>query len=191
MSRTPRWRTILGIAGPVVLAIGVIVFIVTRFTGQGSSENAIPPGSGIVQQISEQGNPKLLTKDVRDITYKFVFSVVTGKDPGAAWPLLDPTFPGKSEFPSRKAWVAASKGEGLPVVPVSHPEGLRGPQDVRLSMGPSTPTELTVEVLAIPKGSRPEEFELGLKRRGAGDNKRWLVDYWNTRYRPGMLANPK
>ena len=191
MARTPRWKSFLSIAGPAVLLVGVIVFLVSHFTGQGKHETAIKPGSGVVQQIADQGDPRLLTKNVRDVTYKFVFSVVTGKDPGAAWPLLDSTFPGKSDFRSRADWVAASKGEGLPVVPISHPEGIRGPQDVRLSMGPSTPTELTVEVLAVPKGSRPEEFELGLRQRGTGANKRWMVDYWNTRYRPGMLANPK
>lgn len=189
-ARTPRWKSFLGIAGPAVLLVGVIVFLVSHFTGQGTTEKAIPPGSGIQQPIADQGDPKLLTKEVRDITYKFVFSVVNGKDPGAAWPLLDSTFPGKSDFRSRADWVRASKGEGLPVVPVSHPEALRK-QDVRLSMGPSTPTELTVEVLTIPQGFRPEEFELGLRQRGTGDSKRWMVDYWNTRYRPGMLANPK
>ena len=189
MRRTLSWQNVLRFAGPVVLAIGVIVFVVARWTGDGATEKSLPQGSGAPNPVAATGDPALLTQDVRDVAYKFIFSVVTGENPGGAWALLDSTFPGRSEFSSKKQWVAESKTVGLPVVPVSAP--LRGPQDVRLSMGPSTATELTVEVTLIPKQGRPEEFELGLRGRGSGADKHWLVDYWNTRYRPGFLPEPK
>jgi hypothetical protein len=186
MPRSPRWRSILRAIGPIVLGVGIVVFLVVRFAGQGSNDKPIPPAQNNVP-VAAQGNPAWLTPEVSQVTKKFVLTAVTRKNLAESWPLLDETFPGKADF-TRRTWSNPGP-EGLPVIPASYP--ITSPSEIKLSMGPSTRNELTVEVLLVPKKGRAEAFEIGLHNRGTTEDPRWLVDYWNTRYRPGVLAEPK
>ena len=127
MPRAPLWRNVLRFAGPAVLAIGVIVFIVARFTGQGESEKALPAAPNATPAAATKADQKALTPEVRQVANKFILTVVAGKNYGAAWDVTDPTYPGKSEF-TKASW---SKADGLPVVPTGYPFK---PQDIRLSV---------------------------------------------------------
>ena len=184
MPRAPLWRNVLRFVGPAVLAIGVIVFIVARFTGQGESEKALPAAPN---DTPAAANPdqKALTPDMRSVANKFILTVVAGKNYGAAWDVTDPTYPGKSEY-TKASW---SKADALTVVPTGYPFR---PQDVKLSVKNVYPGGIDLEATIIPTSTaRPQTFQMSLKDHGQGAKPRWLVDYWMTAYKPGIRANPK
>ena len=183
MPRAPLWRNVLRFVGPAVLAIGVIVFIVARFTGQGETEKALPPAPKT--PVTAKVDQKALTPEMRAVANKFILTVVAGKNYGAAWNVIDPTYPGKSEY-TKASW---SKADGLPVVPTGYPFK---PQDVRLSVKKEYPGGIDLEAVIIPRSTaRVQTFDMSLKDHGAGANRRWLVDYWMTAYTPGFRAEPK
>jgi hypothetical protein len=184
MPRAPLWRNVLRYAGPAVLAIGVIVFIVARFTGQGESEKALPAAPNATPAAAK-ADQKALTPEIRQIANKFILTVVAGKNYGAAWDITDPTYPGKSEY-TRASW---SKADGLPVVPTGYPFK---PQDIRLSVKDVYPGGIDLEAVIIPRNTaRVQTFNMSLKDHGANAKQRWLVDYWMTAYKPGFRAEPK
>jgi hypothetical protein len=187
MPRTPLWRNILRFAGPAVLAVGVIVFIVARTTGNsGPAPKAAPivPPNNATASAADQ---KALTPAIREIATKFILTTATLNRPNAveSWAILDPDYPGKSDF-TKASW---AKGD-IPVIPVSFPFTQK---DIRLSVQKVYPENVVLDVVVIPpKGdkSKVELFELGVHRHGTGSSERWLVDYWQSRYRPGVLGDP-
>jgi hypothetical protein len=188
MPRASLWRNVLRYAGPAVLAIGVIVFIVARFTGQGETEKALPAAPGATP-VAAKADQKALTPEIRQVANKFILSVVAGKNYGAAWDVTDPTYPGKSDY-TKASWTKAGvTDEGLPVVPTGYPFK---PQDVRLSVKNVYPGGVDLEAIIIPRNTaRVQTFDMSLKDHGAGAKRRWLVDYWMTAYTPGFRAEPK
>lgn len=171
-----------------MLAIGVIVFIVARFTGQGESEKALPAAPNATP-VAAKPDQKALTPEIRSVANKFILSVVAGKNYGAAWDVTDPTYPGKSEYTKASWSKAEASGEGLPVVPTGYPFR---PQDVRLSVKNTYPGGIDLEATIIPTSTaRVQTFLMSLKDHGADAKRRWLVDYWMTAYKPGFRAEPK
>jgi hypothetical protein len=184
MPRAPLWRNVLRFAGPAVLAIGVVVFIVARFTGQGESEKALPAAPNATP-AAVNVDQKALTPEIRTVANKFILTVVAGKNYGAAWDVIDPTYPGKSEY-TKASW---SKADGLPVVPTGYPFR---PQDVRLSVKAVYPGGIDLEAVIIPTNTaRVQTFVMSLKDHGEGAKRRWLIDYWMTAYKPGFRDEPK
>lgn len=186
MPRTPLWRNVLRFAGPAVLAAGVIVFVVARWTGDAAPEKALPSAPNT--PVAAKADQKALTPEIREVANKFILTTATLDRPNAgdSWEILDPDYPGKSDF-TKATW---AKGD-IPVVPVSFPFTSK---DVKLSVASVYPQNVVLDVIVIPpKGvkGRAELFELGVKRHGAGSSERWLVDYWQSRYRPGVLPNPE
>lgn len=166
-----------------MLAVGVIVFVVARFTGE-ASDKPLPPGPNT--QVAAEADQKAFTPALREVADKFILTAVARKNPAAAWDLLDPTFPGKSDF-TKASW-AKAKGD-LPVVPTGYPFEA---SDVRYSVEQVFPGTVVLDVVIIPRNdARTQRFQLSLKRNGSGASERWLVDYWMTRYVPGVLANPE
>jgi hypothetical protein len=183
MPRTPLWRNVVRFAGPAVLAVGVIVFVVARWTGDSAGEKALPPGPNapVARSTADQ---KALTPAIRQIADRFIQTAVARKDTAASWDLIDPTFPSKSEF-TRATW---AKGD-IPVVPTGYPFKAEG---VRYSVEAVFPGTVVLDVVIIPTNkARTQRFQLSVKRHGSGAGERWLVDYWMTRYVPGVLANPQ
>ena len=167
-----------------MLAIGVIVFIVARFTGQGESEKALPAAPGATP-VAAKADQKALTPEIRAVANKFILTVVAGKNYGAAWDVIDPTYPGKSEY-TKASW---SKADGLPVVPTGYPFR---PQDVKMEVKSVYPGGIDLETTIIPSNTaRVQTFQMSLKDHGADAKRRWLVDYWMTAYKPGFRAEPK
>ena len=112
--------------------------------------------------------------------------MVAGKNYGASWDVIDPTYPGKSDF-TKASWSKAK--DGLPVVPTGYPFK---PQDIRLSVKDVYPGGVDLEAVIIPRNTaRAQTFDMSLKDHGAGAKPRWLVDYWMTAYTPGFRAEPK
>lgn len=183
MPRTPLWRNVLRFAGPAVLAVGVVVFVVARTTGSDATDKPLPPAQNI-PVATPKADQKALTPEIRKIADRFIQTAVARKNTGASWGLLDPTYPGKSDF-TKAAW---AKGD-IPVIPTGYP--FRA-QDVNYSVDSVYSDSVLLEVLIIPTNTaRAQRFELSVKRHGSGASERWLVDYWMTRYVPGVLANPE
>jgi hypothetical protein len=182
MPRTPLWRNVLRFAGPAVLAIGVVVFIVARFAGEGSNDKALPAAPNV--PVAAEPDQKALTPEIRQVADRFILTAVARKNTGESWGLLDPTFPGKSEF-TKATW---AKGD-IPVVPAGYPFLKK---DVRYSVEEVYPGTVVLDVVIIPRNdARTQRFQLSVKQNGSGASERWLVDYWMTRYVPGVLANPE
>jgi hypothetical protein len=183
MPRNPWWRTLLWAVGPIVLAIGVIAFLVAHYSESSGSNKPLPalqesegaPAANVV-------NPKLFDKEARDVAGQFILTAVARRNTGASWEILDPTYPGREGY-TKQTW---AKGD-IPVIPFPG----AGSADARFNVTYSSPKALTVEVALVPRGKgQPGVFEIGLRRRGTGNNQHWLVDYWMTRYRPGVLPDP-
>lgn len=188
MPRTPLWRNVLRFAGPAVLAVGVIVFVVARWTGDTAPAQKAVPIVPPKNAPASEADQKALTPAIREVANKFILTTATLNRPNAveSWAILDPDYPGKSDF-TKASW---AKGD-IPVIPVSFPFTQK---DVRLSVQKIYPENIVLDVVVIPgKGvkGRAELFELGVHRHGTGSDERWLVDYWQSRYRPGNLPNPQ
>jgi hypothetical protein len=181
MPRSPWWRTALWAIGPVVLGIGVLVFLISHYSGGSSSNEPLPAAPTQPTGTPVQAS---LDKEARQVAGKWILTAVARKNTGASWELLDPTYPGKNDY-TKASW---AKGD-IPVIPASFP--VTNLEIARFNVTQSFPDQITVEVALIPKRGKPEIFELGLRRRGEGDARRWLVDYWMTRYRPGVRAEPE
>ena len=181
-----RWAKALRFAGVALLVLGVIV-LVSRLTGN-HGQAPTPPQLAEATPTVDQG---ALTPAARAVADRFVMTAVAGKKIGDSWALLDPTYPGKSDFRSRADWVAASKGEGLPLVPTGYAFERK---DVTMTVKGVYPGSMDLTVVIVPtdkKNFRARSFDLSLKRHGSGDNPRWLVDYWMTDYQAGKPAAPK
>jgi hypothetical protein len=177
----PRRRSITRIAVPVALGIAALVFVVARFTGNGGEK---PQPFQLAVPASVQGNQDWLTPEVRAVATKFALSAGMRHDTGDSWELLDRTYVGKSEF-TKGEW---AKGD-IPVQPATFP--FSELDKVLMYVGPSTPRELTLVVYLFPKTGKVEGFDIGLRQRGAGAGKRWLVDYWMTNHKAGFPDKPR
>ena len=62
MPRAPLWRNVLRFAGPVVLAVGVIVFAVVQFTGDRAADKPLPPAPD--EQVACAADQKALTPEI-------------------------------------------------------------------------------------------------------------------------------
>ena len=181
-----RWAKAVRFIGPIMLVLGVIV-LVSRLTGN-HGEAPTPPQLATDTPTADQS---ALTPAARKVAEKFVLTAVAGKKIGDSWALLDPTYPGKSDFSSRADWVAASKGEGLPLVPAGYAFERK---DVSMRVKGVYPGSMDLTVVIIPTDKtnfRARSFDLSLKRHGSGDNPRWLVDYWMTDYDAPVRGEPK
>jgi hypothetical protein len=186
LPRTPWWKVVLWAAGPVVLAVGVIVFFVGRAT-EDSARKTAPLPALPAQPAANEPDQKAFTKEAREVARKFILTAVVRKNTGASWELLDPTYPSKGEF-TKRTWAQGN----IPVIPLSFP--LESLSQARFNVRYSSPKQLTVEVAFFPGrrgGRKPELFEIGLRDRGTASKPRWLVDYWMTRYVPGVRAEPE
>lgn len=183
MPKNPWWRTLLWAAGPILLAIGVIAFLVAHYSEPGgSSSKPLPPlQESAGAPAANVVNPKLFDKQAREVAGQFILTAVARRNTGASWELLDPTYPGREGY-TKQTW---AKGD-IPVIPFAG----AAQADARFNVTYSSPKQLTVDVALVPKKGEPAVFEIGLRRRGTGNNQRWLVDYWMTRYRPGVLPDP-
>jgi hypothetical protein len=120
--------------------------------------------------VSEKPVPvtPAMRRDVNEILVRFVATAVTRKDPLAAWELSTAAMKAGS---TRADW---ARGD-LPVFPYpAIPAQARS-----WTVVSSVKNDLVADlVLQPPKGSKrgPVEFNVELKRVGAGRSRRWLVD---------------
>jgi hypothetical protein len=168
-------RTLLWAAGPIVLAIGVIVFFVAR---AGSSDESSGPLPAAPKAPAQPKVDQTIEPEARRVAGQFILTAVARKHTGTSWSLLDPTYPGKEEY-TKATW---AKGD-IPVIPFP----VSNLKEARFRVAGRQGKELSLEVGLIPKkgsGVRRAVFDLVLTQHG----KRWLVNYWATAYTPPIRA---
>jgi hypothetical protein len=120
--------------------------------------------------VSEKPVPvtRAIRREVNEILVRFVATAVTRKDPLAAWELSTAAMKAGS---TRADW---ARGD-LPVFPYPAIPAQARSWTVVSSVKDDLVADL---VLQPPKGSKrgPVEFNVELKRVGAGRSRRWLVD---------------
>ena len=155
--------------GAILVTTGVVAFL-------GSHLRASDPACNPPQRVHERRADRSLDRRARLVAEQFILTAVARRNTGASWKLVDLSFPSRAEY-SRKEWASGD----IPVVPASFPIKK---SDIRLSVAEVSARggELLLDVVLGPERQRPEVFELGLRRHGKGADRRWLVDYWMTRY---------
>jgi hypothetical protein len=181
--RTPIWRRLLWASGPIVLAVGILVFLVAHFRNPGDNTTPLPvsPNSTIGNKVDQR-----LDNEARQVAGKFILTAVAGHNVGASFDLVAPSF--------KQTWWACKKCDKqewargpIPIVPAGFP--IKALDQVRFTVKERGPNWMTIDVALVPKtGKRAEVFKLGLSR--ASKTKPWLVDYWMTAEIPGVHANP-
>jgi hypothetical protein len=111
-----------------------------------------------------------LHADARRVAVRFIQTAVARKNLDEAWTLVGPNLRGGL---TRKRWIT---GEN-PVVPYPIDELDVAPYKIDESYS----TRALLEVALLPRqgsGVRAQVFFLELRKLGAGDDARWVVDNW-------------
>jgi hypothetical protein len=155
----------------ILVTIGVVAFLGGHLRASGGKGKASNP------PLDEPRANQSFDRKARLVAEKFILTAVARKNTGASWKLVDLSFPGRSELTKRE-WATGD----IPVMPTSAPITKNA---IRLSVAEvhAHGSELLLDVVLGPNRKRPEVFEIGLRRHGKGAERRWLVDYWWTRYR--------
>ena len=160
-------------AGPIVLALGVAVFVVTIFREPMPST---PPAKWTPP--TPKPVPAKLEPAARRVAGKFILTAVARKNVAASWSLVHPTL--RAGF-SKREW---SSGQ-IPVQPYP----VERLDEARFHVVESFENSLLIEVALIPekgaeKDVKPAVFRLGLRAVGTGPKRHWLVDYWMPHWTP-------
>jgi len=169
---SPRMRRRLGWLATTLGFLGVVGLLVILLPGRPDEGGAPLVEGGVLPPEPEtpykRRNRELLAP--LDVARYFVITAVTGKNVGASWEVISPTFPGKSEY-TKKEW-ATSKS--LPFVPFNA-------ERAKWRFDYSFKNEVGFKVALFPPKNSEENaavFDIDLVRRGHAKHRRWLVDYF-------------
>ena len=179
----PRFRwlnKVLVLGGPIVLALGVAVFVFTIFREPLPST---PPPKWTPPAPKQPAAVKL-DPAARRVAGRFILTAVARKDVGASWSLVHPSM--RAGY-SKREW---ANGE-IPIQPYP----IERLDEARFHVVESFKNSLLIEVALIPekgaeKDVRPAVFRLGLKAVGTGAKRHWLVDYWMPHWTPPVPSAP-
>jgi hypothetical protein len=182
LPRSQFWRRLLWASGPIVLAVGVLVFLVAHYRNV-SGNGTLPalPNAPVSNNVDQS-----LSDAARRTAAKFILTAVVGRNVGESFNLVAPSF--------KQQWWACNKCDKqewirgpIPIVPAGFP--VKDMSQVRFHVKDRTgENAMTIEVVLISDKGRAEPFNLGLRR--ASKTKPWLVDYWMSAYVAGFRANP-
>ncbi len=173
MLESPRAQRRALAAGIAVLAIGTAVFVVAFFGDKAEplpQANPNVPAQTVKPQIAVELDPQL-----RELAKTFIDTAVARKNLKAAFAITHADLKGSLTL---KQWETGN----IPVVP--YPGADRA--QVRYKVDYSYTDEALLEVGLIPPKDidvKPLTFFIGFVKVG-GSNGRWLVNYWNPRYKP-------
>jgi hypothetical protein len=177
--KSPRKQRRLKIVGAGVLIIGLgvlLALIVLRgtsnaFTDTFSSEPA--------QLYHPEKTVKLLSEE-RRLARRFIQTAVERRDLDAAYAIVHPDLKGRL---TRKQWDTGN----IPVVSYL----AENADTAAFVVDYSFKTTALLEVMLVAKRGQDQRpylfFAIGLKREGGKPNGRWLVNYWQPRWKPPVL----
>jgi hypothetical protein len=182
MLDSPRKQRRFLIVSGAVFVIGAVAFI-SAFLLRGTS-NAFPDTiSSKPAKLYHKEKTVPVTKAQVDLMRTFIKTAVARKQLGYAYSLVDADLKGTM---SKQAWMTgnipvvqyeAENVDTASFIPVYH-----------------YATSALFNVDLIPVGhtqARPHLlFFIGMKRAGGSKTGRWLIDYWQPRWRPPVPAAP-
>ncbi len=179
---SPRRQRQFLILSVAIFAVGIVAFVsiyLLRGTGNAFTDTF----SNQPAKLAKPQKTVPVTRTQLDLMRTFIKTAVARKDLGYAYTIVSPDLRGRM---SLKDWkkgnipVVQYEAENVDTaafVPVYHYE-----------------TSALFNVDLIPVGhtqARPELlFSIGLKRAGDKKTGKWLVDYWQPRWRPPVPAAP-
>ncbi len=157
--------------------------VLVRFGDQSSSTPAAsentPAATPAPQVAAAPVDPA-----AKKVAAQFIQTAVARRHLAQAWKITHPEL-------KVGMTLAEWKTGALPVIPVTN---LSAYDLISYRVKESFPNEMLLEVLMVPKASAkgvdPQTFEIGLKAVGKGKAKHWLVNYWNTAYKPPVRPDP-
>ena len=165
---SPRLQRKLLWIGAAVLIAGATALIVTLVWD--SPDSLQLPVSDKPAQIAKTQKSVPLDPEARRVGERFIKTAVARVHLAESWDLVAPSM--KDGFT-----LAAWKSGAIPIVP--YPADTSRPAPVKVDY--SYKNSALLMVLLTPKkgdSTKPQLFLLGLRAFGAGDARRWLVEYW-------------
>jgi hypothetical protein len=179
---SPRKQRRFLIISAAVFAAGVVAFI-SVFVLRGTS-NAFPDTiSNQPAKLAQKEKTVPVTKEQLTLMRTFIKTAVARKNLAYAWTLVDPDIKGGltlAQWKAGKIPVIQYEAENVDTadfIPIYHYQ-----------------EQALFNVDLIPVGhtqKRPELlFSSGTKRAGGSKTGKWLIDYWQPRWRPPVPAAP-
>ena len=179
---SPRKQRRFLIISAAVFAIGVVAFV-SVFVLRGTS-NAFP--DTISSQPAKLAQPEKtapVTAEQVTLMRTFIKTAVARKQLAFAYTLVDPDLKGTMTL---KQWETGT----IPVIQYEA-ENVNTAEFIPIY---HYQTQALFNVDLIPVGhtqKRPELlFFIGMKRAGGSKTGKWLIDYWQPRWRPPIPASP-
>ena len=179
---SPRKQRRFLIISSAVFAVGVVAFV-SVFVLRGTS-NAFPDTiSNQPAKLAAKEKTVPVTKQQIDLMRTFIKTAVARKKLGFAYTIVDADLKGTMTL-------AQWKTGNIPVIQYEA-ENIDTAQFVPIY---HYQTQALFNVDLIPVGhtqKRPELlFFIGMKRAGGAKSGKWLIDYWQPRWRPPVPAAP-
>jgi hypothetical protein len=182
MLNSPRKQRRFLIISSAVFAAGVVAFI-SVFLLRGTS-NAFPDTiSSQPAKLAQKEKTVPISKQQVNLMRTFIKTAVARKQLGFAYTLVDTDLKGTM---TRKQWESGN----IPVIQYDA-ENIDTAEFIPIY---HYQTQALFNVDLIPVGhtqERPELlFFIGMKRAGGAKTGKWLIDYWQPRWRPPVPAAP-
>jgi hypothetical protein len=179
---SPRRQRRFLIFSGAVLVVGVIVFV-SMVLLRGTSNAFTDTFSNKPASLAKPQKTVPVTKQQIALMRTFIKTAVARKRLGYAYTIVDPDLKGTM---SKRQWMTGN-------IPVIQYEA-ENVDTVTFFAIYHYQTQALFDVDLIPVGhtqQRPELlFFIGMKRAGGTKNGRWLIDYWQPRWRPPVPMAP-
>jgi hypothetical protein len=176
---SPRKRRRLKIIGAGVLIIGLGVFL-SLFVFRGTPNAFTDTFSRQPAQLYHPEKSVKLFPEERRLARQFIQTAVERRDLDAAYAIVHPDLKGTM---TRKQWDTGN----IPVVSYQ----AENADTAAFVVDYSFRTEALLEVQLVARRGKEDRpyllFMIGLKRAGGKPTGRWLVNYWQPRWRPPVL----
>ena len=179
---SPRKQRRLLLGSAAVFAAGVIAFlsiVVLRGTPNAFTDTYSNQKATLYHQ--EKKVP--ITKAQLDLARDFIKSAPARRNLSHAYDIVDPDLKGTM---TRKQWVTGD----IPVIQYD----AENADTAKFTVDYSYETSALLEIDLIPKGNAEAHphllFFVGLKREDGKKDGRWLVNYWEPRWKPPVPLAP-